>query len=990
MSSLTNVNNNSSVVVVGRTAPVPPGQQSADKSLPVVVATDQPAVPVEEQNKIASEVALSLLGIPRSEVALGIFADVNTYDVNPTEWSATPEQKEQYSASDDVAYDGFNGRQDYGLTHVPEESGALIEAPANETAVLTSKRFFRYQPGRVSSATFGVKTSIISEGATTKYPRNPTIKKYGIFDNFDGYYWENRGTGDGDHFAVVRRTQAIIEENPRRYGEGQTDDFGSAGNADSSTPGDLVIMRDQLVMTHAAIYDPSMLLDETTHEFTGISSNTITLDDASSLNVGQHVIYETEEASSISGLTNTRIYKILTKSGNDVTLSEIDNDTEITLGSLSGTHSLKTPVPFVFPDTSNDTGLEDVMFPYARDFLNDNAFTDAPTYGAIDTSIADNYTHPGTFDGDGDSNAIIIQQIKSVNDGTTAADLDGASHDVSGWANWIEWNVKPEYYKVYEYRVPRSRFSGDFVDGSEEREVYYSDVVRTAAGDGTTQFPGQNVKTEADPEANQVRSSIWGIDFTKVLMQKIEFSWYGAVGALFLAYVPVGNGEARWVRVHHLRASNQLKVASLGNATLPITYLVYGGGSTERFGYDNTERLPNTIPNSGSYSEYITKYGASYYIDGGDRGTVRLYSHSTDSASEIYGSKYRVQVDASNSQASDPYLIVDDTAPYDVNPSVSDFYMHGTVLTGDPVDSGVRVTWVDSSNNRLYLNKALSSITGASVQMDVLVDRPQIAFGLQTKDVITSSQGFNVRNRVQVYPTRLSTGVSGTGTSSLKLLKNPIFQSYDVDDWSGDLILDSDITMSAAGIPTTLTTTSTPTGLSTGDRIYGWFRAYFDDDPNQTLFPVLGFVDVLSSGFTFTSLESFNRTVVLESDFGFLYANNYDNEGGTLSAATATTNFEIERLSSVLIRPELRTPIPGTGSQITNFFVAPGGQQFELLPYFDYNKDYLSFPLTNQVDTLFLAASSVNRYYGLDSGGDPTGVADLQSSILASLTWEEQ
>ena len=28
------------------------------------------------------EVALSLLGIPRSEVALGIFADVNTYDVN--------------------------------------------------------------------------------------------------------------------------------------------------------------------------------------------------------------------------------------------------------------------------------------------------------------------------------------------------------------------------------------------------------------------------------------------------------------------------------------------------------------------------------------------------------------------------------------------------------------------------------------------------------------------------------------------------------------------------------------------------------------------------------------------------------------------------------------------------------------------------------------------------------------------------------------------
>ena len=76
---------------------------------------------------------------------------------------------------------------------------------------------------------------------------------------------------------------------------------------------------------------------------------------------------------------------------------------------------------------------------------------------------------------------------------------------------------------------------------------------------------------------NQTDTSIWDLEFDKVTMYKIEFSWYGAVGALFLAYVPVGAGEARWVRVHHLRASNQLKGSSLGNATLPITYMVYGG-----------------------------------------------------------------------------------------------------------------------------------------------------------------------------------------------------------------------------------------------------------------------------------------------------------------------------------------------------------------------------------------------------------------------------
>ena len=75
MSSLNNINNNASVINVGRTTPVTPGAQPAANSIPVVVATDQTAIPVVEQNKIQSEVALSLLGIPRSEVALGIFAD---------------------------------------------------------------------------------------------------------------------------------------------------------------------------------------------------------------------------------------------------------------------------------------------------------------------------------------------------------------------------------------------------------------------------------------------------------------------------------------------------------------------------------------------------------------------------------------------------------------------------------------------------------------------------------------------------------------------------------------------------------------------------------------------------------------------------------------------------------------------------------------------------------------------------------------------------
>jgi hypothetical protein len=108
----------------------------------------------------------------------------------------------------------------WGLTHVPEESGALVEAPADKTAVLTSKRFFRYQPGRVSAATFGVKTTIMNIASTDANPSdtndigstvyNPAVRKYGIFDNFDGYYWETRNNGQGDNFCVVRRTQSLL------------------------------------------------------------------------------------------------------------------------------------------------------------------------------------------------------------------------------------------------------------------------------------------------------------------------------------------------------------------------------------------------------------------------------------------------------------------------------------------------------------------------------------------------------------------------------------------------------------------------------------------------------------------------------------------------------------------------------------------------------------------------------------------------------------
>jgi len=328
--------------------------------------------------------------------------------------------------------------------------------------------------------------------------------------------------------------------------------------------------------------------------------------------------------------------------------------------------------------------------------------------------------------------------------------------------------------------------------------------------------------------------------------------------------------------------------------------------------------------------------------------------------------------------------VMNESAPFNVNPIVSDYYMGATVLTTDPVDQGVKVVWVDAAAKRLYLNKALNS-AGNGARVDVLVDRPQIVYGVETKTEIVSSQGRAVRNRVQVYPTRLATGTAGSSTVSLQLRKNPIFQTFNA--YSGTLTLAAGTThiLKPAGQPTVLTLSATPT-LADGESVYGWIRGYFTDDPNQQKFSILGLLRRVGTAYTFTAETSFSREVrIVES---FLYAGNYDNDGSAIT--TQPIKSELERLSSIKVVNELRTPIPGTGLQVTTFYVSTGGQQFDLASYFDYNKDYLSYPLTNKIDSLYLTSTSVDRYINIDGSGNPTGSPVLRSSVLASLTWEEQ
>lgn len=570
------------VVTVGRTAPIPPGPQPASASLPVVIASDQEAVPVEVVNQQVSEVSLSLLGIPRAEVALGIFADVTTYDINPSEW-----QSEGGGTT----------------THIASESAAKVTlgtAVTNNYQILGSRRFFRYQPGRVSAATFGVRAGVSTD--------RTDIKKFGAFDKRDGYYIEIQGgsqTAIGDketNLYCVRRTSALESNEPGiRTANVSDGDRGTAGT-------DLVIVRAGLTYIHAALFDRSLR--------------------------------------------------------------------------------------------------------------------------AAGNNIGGNASSDGT---------------------------------VTVSASFL--TVPNDYRYTYEYRVPRKFFSHDRLDG-ENRTQYYSDRTPgnnsfTISITGTVDSPIVNFGNSTavlDENSNiATRQSVWNIDLSKVTMFKMEYSWYGAVGGHFLAYVPDATtaGEARWVRMHHIRASNQLTSPSLGNPTLPLSYLVQKSTS----GNENA----------------LYKYGASYYIDGGDKGTIVARSQSN-------------------------------TADRNVTTT-------GTTL-----------------------------------------------IALRTRSTINS-----IRNRMQVYPTRL--GVGSDGRATISLIKNPT------------------------------TVSSAPT------------------------------------------------------------------------FATAATLSPIEFSTSSGV-----TTVSG-GTTVATFFVGAGGVDIDLAPYFGYDKDYLSYPLTaTSGDTLYLFARA----------------ASGTINASASLTWEEQ
>lgn len=1005
---------------IGKTAPVPLGQQKAVNSLPVVFAEDQPAIPVEEQNKVQSEVALSLLGIPRAEVALGIFADVNTYDINPNEWSQSPIENE------------FNGSiVQTGLNHLEKEAGAELVAAEGRTTILTSKRFFRYQPGRVSSSTMGVKMSVTNSTYDTSNANRdqmkgaPSIKKWGIFDQSDGYYFEVVNGGDKNDFRCVRRTQALIPSEPD--GLPATPDGWARVTAPTGVNikggnwgvvgTDPVIFRNGLCYVAAAIHDPSLCYTPT--DVRSVESGAANLSDFTYNEAyALRLAYNTTGSTFVEHLANRQFAFPFDQRIRDNSIAQATYDDwqtrDVFLHAESGFNRLDAHCKW-----------QDLVTNLSRG--GGTGFTGQIDVVGSQLSVLGNNARFG-YDPDpseADSSVKVWNLLVSVQGSAqiTNAQYSAAfpsphrtlPYDVTNAAvgrrnvtlkEWFKICVPPEYRKVYEWRPIRSMFSDDQLNGLSDNIVRWSDVSTANVEPSaiSVKRPGDVVEIDGEP---LIRPSVYEVDFTKVTMWKIDFSWYGAVGALFLCYVPVANNEARWVRVHHMRASNQLDVASLGNATLPITYLTHSGRTTPR--------------------STLVKYGASYYIDGGDKGTVKLLSKSSDFAKSVgYAG---VKIPSLVSSTSNQVVI----APVSgITQSTKDQLIDSYLRS----DQTTKVVWVANeggSNIRLFFNRT-APVAGP---IELMIPRRQRSMvSLRSKDTIVNTTGTPIRNRVQLYPIKYSTGVTDSSADAniltVNFIKNPLVitnnlnnstlaQLYNTPIYTSSASQGQGFELGSGKIPKTIVTGTNITSgnLATltallpleGDYLHCYVRGLptasvpvggFDATPSVQETPVL--VRLFRKGANIL-VQNYTAQPAPVSIFGeFLPVRMYTfTTAGDLSSFTGEftghTKFEdqkkwnesafvgsfqsIAQLSGASVSQDFRlAPVPETGNIVFSLYTNKGGSQYDLTDFFAYNKEYLSYPLTNEVDTL-------NAYAMWESTSN-SSQPNYSLSLVNSLTWEEQ
>jgi hypothetical protein len=429
----------------------------------------------------------------------------------------------------------------------------------------------------------------------------------------------------------------------------------------------------------------------------------------------------------------------------------------------------------------------------------------------------------------------------------------------------------------------------------------------------------------------------------------------------------------------------------------------------------------------------LVKYGASYYIDGGDKGTVKLLSKSSDYAKNVAYSALKTNAVAGS--ISSNYLSLSNTV---FNVENRD-QLIGSYLKSDTTMTVIWTT-VDPTNpqnTRLYFNKSTAAFqTNSSIEL-IVPRRQRSMVSLRARDEVSNTTGTAIRNRIQLYPIKYGIGVTDPTEDknilTINFIKNPLLitnnlnnstlpDQIDVEIYSNISDKTRGFILGSGTIPREIIS-SGEENISSSH--YQTLNTYLPSDGSYMHCYVRGReTRRIITGFDPNSVSG-NETPILVRIFkkdGKIYVQNYssknesfniygyllpvkmytfDSTGNiqTFSGQFTHNQYEdqkkwnetervgtfetVAQLSGASVSQDFRlSPVANTGSIIFSLYTNNGGSQYDLTDYFAYNKEYVSYPLTNEVDILCAYA----MWESTSASSQPT----QSLSIVNSLTWEEQ
>ena len=556
---------------------------------------------VEEVFASTSEVSSTLLGIDRAETQLSLFSNVSTYGFNSDEFVFYVDNP----ATGPAVWS--NRQTEDGVTRYP----ATINEEKNEGALRISTFPVPYTfpyPPLAQNIVDGVDTlGLYNETKWNKWVAFCQLGK-SLYEYFL-IKRDNEPTSDNPNSNYVKYDQLLTRFLPAINLWDDSTYYNGSNYGDSSTRYYLQI--DIWTRTYQKLVAGNELLNPVTGDY-------LTLGDALQLlpiieikvsldptNDNNQIIYDPNGAFTVTGLQlrgTGKDMRLLDNAGNPKPAGSV--------GTSAANNQVLNPFQETWINRTINSASQDGSTPNIDDFVpgydptggqyallqSRQAFRYQPgrisgyTYGTrafMDKTEGSNYGEWGIFNDFDEyvfrregANFYIVRRSNIAYDVPMLQELGVADSDGNidpSFVSTYQKTISGKNYTIQEVKLGKEKFNGDSLNGNGPS--------------------GYLLNTD------------------EITMYKIEFGWYGAIGLRMYAYIPVEHGKARWVVVHTFVIENKLDVPSMGDPFFRFKYEV-------RVGAGQAPDLESP--------QLLYKYGTSMYIDGGDEGTVNVYSETSD------------------------------------------------------------------------------------------------------------------------------------------------------------------------------------------------------------------------------------------------------------------------------------------------------------------------------------------------------------------------